>query len=163
MPRGKPNLEPDQVMCPNKYTSRLVEYCLLYRTNLNVFEGMGRYEKGYVVYHVYPGITYLKFNVMKKLTKTAPYFLTISKFEIIPSTFTIEDEPLLTAEIPPEWYEKILEDPNAPPLLKAVLEAFPKEKDEYAYIPSSEYFEGYWKDQVEEIKRYLESLNGEEA
>lgn len=149
-----------KLKCPNKYTSKVIEYCLLYQTNLSYFPKPIRYCKGYTVYSLYVGITYLKFYVMTKPTKTAPIFLTISKYEIPKGFGGVEEEPLLTTEISRTTYDYILNDPNAPPILKAVLEAMPRAKDEWADIDHDIYFEyAYYTEIVDQIKDYLESLS----
>lgn len=150
-----------KVVCPNKYTSKTIEYCLLYQTNLGEFPRPIRFCKGFTVYSVYVGVKYLKFNVTTKPTKTSPIFLTISLFEI-PKGFGLDiiDEQLLVAEIPKELYQQILEDPDAPPVLKAVLDAMPKEPGEYADYDHDVYFGyAYYTELVEQIKNYLESLS----
>lgn len=162
MPRRAPKVyeyEKDKVVCPNRYTSKVIEYCLMFQTNLNFFVSP-RMENGYAIYKIYPGIVYLKFNVMKKNTKSSPIFLTISKFELYPETFTIYDEPEITAQIPPELYDYIIKDPKAPEVLRVVLEAMPKDKEDYAYIGELEHF-GYchYVELLEKIKNYLESLS----
>lgn len=164
MPRRTDEFSYDitKLKCPNKYTSKVIEYCLLYQTNLAYFPRPMRFEKGYTIYNLYVGVTYLKFSVMTKPTKSAPIFLTISKFEIPKGIGGIEDEQLLTAEISREAYEYILKDPNAPAVLKAVLEAMPKEKDEWADVDHDIYFGyEYYTELVDKIKNYLESISTE--
>lgn len=146
----------NKFVCPNRYTSKVIEYCLLFQTNQNFFDDP-LVRDGKAQYILYHGIVYLKFNVMKKNTKSSPVFLTISKLEL---SGGLIDEPVITAEIPPNVYEFIINDPNAPPVLKAVLEAMPKSKDEYAYISQFEHF-GYchYVILLEKIKKYLQSLS----
>lgn len=150
-----------KLFVPNKYTSTAVEYCLLYVPHSGYFPKPIVFEKGFTVYSLRVGVPYLKFCVMTKPSKTAPIFLTISHYEI-PQGFGlgIEDEPMLNAVIPREVYEAILKDPNAPAVLKAVLEAMPKTKDEWADVDHDiDFGYSYYTELIEEIKNYLESLS----
>lgn len=150
----------EYVICPNKYTSKVIEYCFFLQFPRVWFEKPSLWCQNEWAYHLSYRSEYLKFTVMKKPTKSSPIFLTISYFKMgYPGVY---DEPMLQTEISPELYEKIINDPNAPQVLKDVLLAMPKEKDEWAMVP---FYKGYDccyypNDCIEVIKNYLESISG---